>query len=335
VELSSALRASSPHLTAQDVQNMLKAADANKSDTIDRQEFISFMLPQLKLEVLSFDKNFEDLRRLFKEFDADQSGYLSKDEFRAALITLGIELSEVQLDELVGEIDIDGNLVIDIDEFIAYLSIADQIKFKHPTSKTVIMKIKQARKLQPIDFYNCFKNLPKFFLPSFTQGQLEKKCQNAPSWGIYPEFDPKTLQYKELGKLSEVAKLSAKQFIEKYVPNLGCELMLEECVNIPLPKQEDFDWGKILNREVRLVLADVRNETFVSNVHILSAGWKQEFPTKWLFNSTETQAMGRNLIVRTDSYNKVKVEVGKDPFRDTQLLFELVLYTKQPSDSQP
>ena len=50
---------------------MLKAADADKSETIDRAEFQRLMMPQLKQEALSFDKNFEDLRRLFKEFDSD------------------------------------------------------------------------------------------------------------------------------------------------------------------------------------------------------------------------------------------------------------------------
>ena len=83
------------------------------------------MLPQLKAEVLTRDQNLHDLRRLFKEFDLDQSNYLSRVEFREALIRLGIELSDVQLDDLMKEIDIDGNGVVDIDEFIAFLAIAD------------------------------------------------------------------------------------------------------------------------------------------------------------------------------------------------------------------
>ncbi|TNV88020.1 hypothetical protein FGO68_gene1522 [Halteria grandinella] len=328
-ELSSALRASSPHLTAQDVMNMIKAADGDKSETIDRAEFQRLLMPQLKMEALGFEKNFEDLRRLFKEFDSDQSGYLSKEEFRAALIRLGIELSEVQLEELIREIDIDQNQVIDVDEFIAFLSIADQIKFKHPATKTTIMKIKSARKLQPIDFYNCFKNLPKFFLPSFTQPVLEKKCQHTPSHGLYPDFDPRTLQYKDLSKLSDLA--TPKQFIEKHQPALACEFTIEECTNIPLPKQEDFDWGKILNRELRIVLADVKSEQFISNVHIMSAGWKQEQASKWVFNASECQNLAtRHVMVRTD------VNRGEmSQYRDVQVLFELVLYTKQGTDATP
>ena len=53
--------------------------------------------------------------------------------------------------------------MVDIDEFIAFLSIADSIKIRNPQTKSTIVRIKQGRKLQPIDFYNCFKNLPQFF----------------------------------------------------------------------------------------------------------------------------------------------------------------------------
>lgn len=75
--------------------------------------------------MLSYERNFDDLRRLFKEFDADQSNYLSKDELKGALASLGITLTDVQLEELMKEVDLDGNGVIDIDEFVAFLSIAD------------------------------------------------------------------------------------------------------------------------------------------------------------------------------------------------------------------
>ena len=87
---------------------------------IDRKEFIEILLPQMKSEILSNEQNLDDLRRLFKQFDGDQSNYLSKAEFREALLKLGIALSDVQMDDLIKEVDLDGNQVIDIDEFIAW-----------------------------------------------------------------------------------------------------------------------------------------------------------------------------------------------------------------------
>jgi hypothetical protein len=117
----------------------------------------------LKAEVINKDQNLDDLRRLFKEFDLDQSNYLSKVEFREALVRLGVILSDVQVDDLLKEIDLDQNNVIDIDEFIAFLAIADQVRFSNPANKAILIKIKHAKKLQPIDFYNSFKNLPQSF----------------------------------------------------------------------------------------------------------------------------------------------------------------------------
>lgn len=61
------------------------------------------------------------------------------------------------------EIDVDTNGAVDIDEFIAFMSIADQFKFKNENSKSTITNIKRARKLHPIDFYNSFKNLPSHY----------------------------------------------------------------------------------------------------------------------------------------------------------------------------
>jgi Ca2+-binding EF-hand superfamily protein len=49
----------------------------------------------MKLEIITNEHNFDDLRRLFKQFDKDKSSFLEKREFREALYHLGINLSEV------------------------------------------------------------------------------------------------------------------------------------------------------------------------------------------------------------------------------------------------
>ena len=49
----------------------MKQADTDKSQSIDRSDFMGVMLPQLKLEMMSYEKNLDDLRRMFKEFDFD------------------------------------------------------------------------------------------------------------------------------------------------------------------------------------------------------------------------------------------------------------------------
>ena len=70
-------------------------ADKNKNNEVDREEFIAVILPQMKLEIITNERNLDDLRRLFKQFDTDQNNFLDKNEFKQALTHLQINLSDV------------------------------------------------------------------------------------------------------------------------------------------------------------------------------------------------------------------------------------------------
>mmetsp|Transcript_30802 Transcript_30802/g.30312 ORF Transcript_30802/g.30312 Transcript_30802/m.30312 type:complete len:176 (+) Transcript_30802:553-1080(+) len=167
-EILSSLKSVNPHMTLKEAESIVHFADKNKNGFLDKEEFVQLMLPQMKSEILLTENNMDELRRLFKEGDLDQSNYLNKQELQQVIAKLGVELTEVQMNDLMSEMDTDQNQSIDIDEFIAFLSIADQLKFRNPGSKVTLMNIRRARKLHPIDFFNCFKDLPAFFTPSFT-----------------------------------------------------------------------------------------------------------------------------------------------------------------------
>ena len=183
--------------------------------------------------------------------------------------------------------------------------------------------------MHPIDFYNAFKNLPRFFTPSFTTPLLEQRAANTPSFGIYPQFDSRSLQYKDLEKLHDmkVDKIEErKKFIDRYAPACGCEIVIEEASGVPMPKKEDFEWNKIDHREVRIVLYDVNTQAFLSNTMILGASWRSEYQGKWLFNSSPNQQQARSFLFRTD--------LSKEPQNNLHLLFELVVYTTQGETQQ-
>lgn len=59
--------------------------------------------------MLSFEDNLEDIRRIFKEADIDHSGYLNKQELQDSLLKLGIDLDNNQIEDLMLELDADGN----------------------------------------------------------------------------------------------------------------------------------------------------------------------------------------------------------------------------------
>lgn len=105
------------------------------------------------------------------------------------------------------------------------------------------------------------------------------------------------------------------------MPQVGSEITIEEATGVPMPKKEDFDWTKIVNREVRAVLIDARNHDLLSNVFISQAAWNQDAPNKWIFNASEILSSGRQFVIRSDS-------LKTEPNREVHLVFELVLYTK-------
>jgi len=58
------------------------------------------------------------VKELFFQFDKDQSGDITKDEFKAGLKECGIKMSETQLDTLIESIDIDNSNTIEYSEIL-------------------------------------------------------------------------------------------------------------------------------------------------------------------------------------------------------------------------
>ncbi|XP_063725495.1 uncharacterized protein LOC134853428 [Symsagittifera roscoffensis] len=59
----------------------------------------------------------EDYREVFNDFDADGSGQVSNEELRKMFQSLGQEVTQKEVKELVAEVDKDGNGEVDFDEF--------------------------------------------------------------------------------------------------------------------------------------------------------------------------------------------------------------------------
>lgn len=55
----------------------------------------------------------EELRRAFQVFDRDNSGTISTEELRDVLKSVGENLTEPELDEMMRQVDVDGSGTID------------------------------------------------------------------------------------------------------------------------------------------------------------------------------------------------------------------------------
>ena len=87
---------------------------------------------------------------------------------------IGADVTIESLVEMMQEIDVDRNAELDIDEFISLMSMGDELEFRHEGSRNAMMNIKSARKLNAMDFFKSFKNMPVNFIPSFV-GQMWEK----------------------------------------------------------------------------------------------------------------------------------------------------------------
>lgn len=147
---------------------MVRQADSNGDGKLDQREFCELMLTKMKEELLAQEEHVEDLRAFFMDADIDHTGILTVDEIHGVLMSMGAELSIEELIELMNEIDVDRNGTLDIDEFIALMTVTgDEVQFKSENAKRTHQALKKSRKLNPLDFFKCFKALPSSFVPSF------------------------------------------------------------------------------------------------------------------------------------------------------------------------
>ncbi|KMZ63593.1 Calcium-dependent protein kinase [Zostera marina] len=112
-ELKAGLRRVGSQLMESEIQNLMDAADIDNSGTIDYSEFIAATVHMNKME------REENLIAAFTFFDKDGSGFITIDELQQACHEYG--LSDVHLDEIMKEIDLDNDGQIDYNEFASMM----------------------------------------------------------------------------------------------------------------------------------------------------------------------------------------------------------------------
>ena len=114
----------------------------------------------------------EDLRRLFKEqieegVAADPSDpsdiiignqFITKNGLKNLIIKAGHrEVTDQEIDSIFMEMDTDESGTIDIDEFMAFVQVADRVKAKNIEARDAVFNIRKARlKLNSLDLLQMF-----------------------------------------------------------------------------------------------------------------------------------------------------------------------------------
>ncbi|XP_069109317.1 calmodulin-beta-like [Argopecten irradians] len=98
---------------------MLKEIDIDGDGTFGFEEFVQVMANMGGISEQSEEDEEEELRQAFRVFDKTGCGYISASDLRAVLQCMGEDLTEDEIDEMIAEVDIDGDGRIDFEEFIA------------------------------------------------------------------------------------------------------------------------------------------------------------------------------------------------------------------------
>ncbi|KAI7970225.1 hypothetical protein EIK77_008452 [Talaromyces pinophilus] len=125
-ELKEVMRSLGQNPTEAELQDIVNELDVDHTGTIDfdgdtasptqhivilltyQPEFLTMMIHKGK----ATDEEAE-LRAAFEVFDQDGSGTISADEMRRVMKSIGEELTDAEIDEMIKEADTDGNGTID------------------------------------------------------------------------------------------------------------------------------------------------------------------------------------------------------------------------------
>ncbi|KAL4869489.1 hypothetical protein BDV12DRAFT_167821 [Aspergillus spectabilis] len=118
-ELGEVMRSLGQNPTDTELQDIIDELDVDRTGTIDFDEFLIMMSRKVK------DSDPEaELREAFAVFDKDKSGSISADELRQVLRSIGDDVSDNDVDEMLRLADVNGDGSIDYEEFVKLMSQA-------------------------------------------------------------------------------------------------------------------------------------------------------------------------------------------------------------------
>lgn len=140
----------------------------------------------------------------------NKNQFIAKDGLRNLIIKAGHKkVTQEEIDSIFQEMDSDQNGLLDIDEFMAFVQVADRVKTKNQPARDAVFNIRKARlKLNSLDMLELFMGMPLSFLPSFSMKELENRKSHLPIHGIQFNYDHKTMSYAGLDQIKD---LRAKQ----------------------------------------------------------------------------------------------------------------------------
>ncbi|KAF9606522.1 hypothetical protein IFM89_025895 [Coptis chinensis] len=112
-ELATVIQSLDQNPTQEELQQMIGEVDLNRNGTIEFGEFLNLMAEKIK----EVDAD-EELKEAFRVFDKDQNGFISANELRHVMISLGESLTDEEANQMIKEADLDGDGQVNYEEFV-------------------------------------------------------------------------------------------------------------------------------------------------------------------------------------------------------------------------
>jgi hypothetical protein len=90
-----------------------RTEETAKRDAADRERYESYGLSP---------EDIKEFREMFQLVDSDGGGSIGRDEVLDLMRLVGYQCTEEEVDDMISEIDEDGNMEIDFDEFVTMMS---------------------------------------------------------------------------------------------------------------------------------------------------------------------------------------------------------------------
>lgn len=122
-ELGRVMRSLGQFARVEELQDMLQEVDSDGDGNVSFEEFVSILSKSMggMSGPSSAEQEERELRDAFRVFDKHNRGYICASDLRAVLQCLGEDLSEEEIEDMIKEVDSDGDGRIDFLEFVRAL----------------------------------------------------------------------------------------------------------------------------------------------------------------------------------------------------------------------
>lgn len=116
-ELGEVMKALGQNLSEADLKKIIASVDTDGDGTISFQEFLAVVAKKMKNGPTE-----EELRMVFRAFDLNGDGHISVEELKQAMVQVGEQLSQEELDTMIHEADVDKDGKVNYEEFVRILT---------------------------------------------------------------------------------------------------------------------------------------------------------------------------------------------------------------------